>query len=262
MPRHHGIYSSAELYDVAFSFKEVPRECDFLAAVFERHAGRSATSILELCAGPARNAIELGRRGLRVHALDLCAGMVEHGSALAREAGVALDYRRGDMTDFALEESVDLVAILMDSTSYLLDNEAVLRNLSCVAGALVDGGLYVLEMSHPRTVFDREVHGGVTWTAERDDLRVTVTWGVEGEPFDPTTQVSEVTARMRWERGEERGELVEVAPQRCFTANELRALVTASGRFEWVEAFGALDLDVPFTNEERAWRMVPVLRRR
>jgi hypothetical protein len=53
----------------------------------------------------------------------------------------------------------------------------------------------------------------------------------------------------------------EVTPQRTFTAIEFRALTPASGRFECVAEFGALDGSIPFRNNASATRMVPVLRR-
>lgn len=262
MSAHRRVYSQSELYDVAFSFKNVPAECAFLAEVFQRFAGRPATSFLEICAGPATNAIEMARRGWRAHALDLSAEMVEYGSGLAARAGVELDYRRGDITDFTLETPVDLVAILMDSTSYLLDHEAVLRNFDCVADALVAGGIYVLEMSHPRYVFASGKAMGTDWKMERDGLEVFFSWSAEGDQFDPIDQITQTTVKVSWQRGEERGEFTEVAPQRCFTSNEMRALVAASGRFEWVGEFGALDVGIPFSNEKESWRMVPILRKR
>jgi len=262
MPDHARVYSHCELYDVAFSFKDVPAECSFLAEVFQRFAGRPVTSFLELCAGPGTNAIEMARRGYRAHALDLSAEMVEYGSKLAARAGVELDYRRGDITAFMLESPVDCIAILMDSTSYLLDNDAVLRNFDCVADALVAGGIYVLEMTHPRYVFASGKPMGTDWKMERDGLEVFFSWSAEGDQFDPITQITQTTVEVSWKRGEERGELTEVAPQRCFTSNEIRALVAAAGRFEWVGEFGALDVGIPFSNEEESWRMVPVLRKR
>jgi hypothetical protein len=66
---------------------------------------------------------------------------------------------------------------------------------------------------------------------------------------------------MRWQQGEDHGEITEVAPERRFVPNELRALVTASGRFEIVAELGALDPDLPVSNEKESWRFVPILRR-
>ena len=45
-------------------------------------------------------------------------------------------------------------------------------------------------------------------------------------------------------------------------AEEVQALVEASGRFELVALLGALDIDLPLDDEKHSWRMIPVLRKR
>ena len=50
--------------------------------------------------------------------------------------------------------------------------------------------------------------------------------------------------------------------QRRFTANEFDALIRAHGGFDIVEWLGSLAPAVPFNNDAKAWRMVPVLRKR
>ena len=261
-PHHEALYQHARCYDVAFSFRDVPAECDTLAALFARHAGGTVGSMLELAAGPGRHAREFARRGATATALDAVPAMCDYALQRAIEEGVALQTLVADMSDFRLPQPVQLAALLMDSASYLLDNDTTLRHLRCVAANLVDGGLYVLEMCHPRDAFAVGTPSTqTTWTREVDGLRVETQWGAEGDVFDPITQIEEVTATMRWTGPDGSGELVERARQRRCTANEFDALVRASGCFEIVEWLGSLAPPVPFDNQKAAWRMVPVLRR-
>jgi hypothetical protein len=95
----------------------------------------------------------------------------------------------------------------------------------------------------------------------REGKRVRMTWGSPDDPFDPITQVTQTSTTLEWWEGANHGVIRDHGPQRCFTFNELDALARASGRFELVEVFGAMNSDVRFTNEKAAWRMVPVLRR-
>jgi SAM-dependent methyltransferase len=219
-------------------------------------------AVLELAAGPARHAREFARRGALATALDAVPAMNTYALAQAQADGVALHTVCADMTDFRLDQRFDLAVLLMDSASYLLDNDAVLRHLRCVAGHLADGGLYVLEMGHPRDAFG--VGAGSThtsWTAESRGLRVSTRWGHDDDPFDPIAQIDEVRVHLQWSGPDGDGELTDTARQRRFTANEFDALVRASGCFETVARYGALDVAVPFDNAAAAWRMVPVLRR-
>jgi hypothetical protein len=262
-PHHRRSYEQARLYDLAFGFRNVPAECDALAEMAARHGCGPVSAVLELAAGPARHAREFARRGARALALDAVPAMNHYAQAGALAEGVALQTVCADMVDFRLEQRFDLALLLMDSASYLLDNDAVLRHLACVADHLVDGGLYVLEMCHPRDIFRVDAASTQTsWTAEFDGLRVDTQWGHDGDSFDPITQIDQVSVTMRWSGPNGSGELTETAPQRRFTSNEFDALVRASGRFDCVACFGSLDTGVPFDKQRAAWRMVPGLRKR
>jgi SAM-dependent methyltransferase len=258
---HHKVYGKAELYDIAFGFRDVPAECDALLEIASRPTGRPARSFLELAAGPAAHAREMASRGLRSVAVDLSPEMVQLGRRLASEALVEFQYLEADMTAFDVDEPVDMAAILMDSLGVLLDNDAVLTHLRCVADALVPGGIYVLELGHPRDAFGVGSSTDNDWVMERDGTTVRMTWGREGDPFDPIRQIDEVTVTVRWQGPEGDGELTEVAAEHRIVPNQLRALVAASGRFEIMAELGALNADLPLSNDTESWRFVPVLRR-
>jgi SAM-dependent methyltransferase len=261
-PSHRHIYQHARAYDVAFGFRDISAECNTLTALSLRHARRSVTAVLELAAGPARHARDFARRGVVATALDSMPSMREYALERAARDGVGIEAVCTDMCGFQLTQRFDLAILLMDSSSYLLDNEAVLRHLGCVSRHLIEGGLYVLEMSHPRDVFGTGTSTASKWTAEEDGLRVETQWGADGDTFDPIKQVDEVTVTMAWSGPSGSGQLVEGAHQRRFTANEIDALVRADGNFDIVEWLGSLETDIPFGNEPSASRMVPVLRKK
>lgn len=88
-----------------------------------------------------------------------------------------------------------------------------------------------------------------------------VTWGQPDDRLDPISQIRDVTVEIRVEDEEGTRTWWESSPQRVFTANEVDALVRASGRFRVVATYGALATDVPFDDAPAAWRMVPVLQK-
>ena len=259
---HHRVYSAAQCYDVAFGFRDIAAECDTLARLAMRHGAGAPRAVLELAAGPARHAREWARRGVAATALDASPAMCEYALACAARDGVALQAVVADMVDFALDSRFDLAVMPMDSSSYLLSNNAILSHLDCVARHLLDGGLYVLEMTHPRSTFGVGSTTEYEWIAEADGLRVHTCWGAVGDAFDPVTQIDEVTVTMTWSAPGGQGRLVERARQRRITANEVDALVRADGQFEIIEWLGSLAKATPFSNDPSAPFMVPVLRKR
>lgn len=253
---HDRLYQQAESYDIAFDFKNVKAECDFLLSLKPQ-----TKSFLELAAGPALHVIEMAKRKIGSTALDLSPSMVQYGLQKAKQNKVQIEYICGNMIDFSLVTKFDLVATLMDSISYVYTNDDVITHLKSVANCLNKNGLYVLEMIHPRDVFGLVHSTKTSWEMERDGKKVKVKWGKSSDFFDPITQIINTSVSLEYSYGQEHTLIEDLASQRKFTFNEFDALVKASGCFELIQIYGAMDASIPFNNEEKAWRMVPVLRK-
>ncbi len=195
---HTQFYSKAKYYDVAFNFKEVATENQTIIDVFRKHNKVEPKSFLDIAAGPATNAIEMAKRGISSFAIDYSLEMVAYGIESAKSAGVSLNYTRGDMRNFDMLQKVDLAAIFMDSTSYLITNDDVISHLRSVARSLNESGLYILEMSHPRDVFSVGKSASTEWDCEENDIKVSVKWGDETDVFDPITQTTNITAKLQY----------------------------------------------------------------
>jgi SAM-dependent methyltransferase len=260
---HSKFYQKAKLYDIAFDFKDIQAECEFLYNLPKKLAqGNSINSFLECGAGPSLHTIEMARRGIKSIALDISPEMVEYGKDKALKESVTIEYRCGNMIDFLLDQKVDLVATLMDSISYIYTNDEFVKHLKTIAGCLNKNGLYILEMLHPRDLFGVGKSTETNWEMERDKTKVRVRWGKPEDFFDPITQITQTSVSLEyWDNGE-KGAIDDLAPQRKYTYNELIALVKLSECFEMIAIYGAMDFNVPFDNNEKAWRMVPVLRKK
>ncbi len=258
---HESFYSQAELYDIAFSFKKYSAECDFMLAQFKKLIGRDASSWLELAAGPARHSLEMSKRGIEAHALDLSQAMVDFGTKLAKESDVALEYSQGDMCDFKLAERIDIAGLMIDSMSYVLTNESLYQHFDCVANALNDHGLYIIEMTHPKDVFGLEQTAKTEWEIEKNGTTVRTQWGDKSDTFDAVTQITDVTVRISSETAGQKTEFVDHAKQRSYTCTEFQALILASGRFELIAQYGAMNPAIDL-HHKKAWRMISILRKK
>ena len=171
----------------------------------------------------------------------------------------AVNPRWGRALPTALIVNAAMISVEM---ACLLHNTAIVRHLDCVARHSVDGGIYLLEMTHPRSNFGVGSATESEWTAEADGLRKHTCCGAAGDSFEAVTQIDEVTVTMTWSGPSGQRPLVERARRRRITANEVDALVRADGQFEIIEPLGSLAQATPFTNELSAPFMVPVLRKR
>lgn len=259
---HEDFYSFAKYYDIAFDFKDIPKECDFLKSLFLKHLNRPPTSFIEFGAGPALHCLEMAKDLKSVTAVDLSQDMVDYALSKAEAAKVSITAVCADMVSFKTPQTYDMAALFMDSTAYLLTNAQVIEHLRAVAASLNPGGLYVLEMNHPKSVFNVSKATVNDWEMEKDGIKVKIKWGDPHDKFDPITQITEVSVTLEYKDGDKKGVMQDRSPQRCFTATEFAALVSASGVFDIVDYYGGMSLDLPFNNEERSWRMVPVLRKK
>ena len=255
-------YSIPHLYDIAFDFRDIPGECDFLLAVAEKHLSRKVTSATELACGPGWHAREMACRGIESTGLDLEPAMIEHARQYAKAESVSATFVVGDMKSFSLGKPVDLAYVLIASFAHLLTNDDIIAHFNAVADSLSDGGIYIISTAHPRDFYgDRSSDLPTQWTNTRGDLTVTTEWGSAEDSFDPITEIDSVTITfdVTGPQGRERHQSKEQL--RRMSYQTFKALVALSGRFGLVEAYGDFDLATPFTNDPSSGRFIPVLKK-
>jgi SAM-dependent methyltransferase len=268
-------YREARAYDIAFADRDFADECDFLiwclqnlGCVDAQHA--QARSFLEVACGPARHAREIARRGWRAVGLDLSQDMLDYALDGALSEGVVIETACADMTDFELAQPVALATNLMESLSHLTTNEQVVAHLRAIARNLLPGGIFVIEMAHPDTIWRDSLPN--TWTSTSSQApyfagipytEVDVLFGSADDPFDWISQQWLVTTRLIIrENGQPQREIEHHYPHRWYLAQELRALIDLSGAFEQTWWFGnMLQPPPPLDSTPVSERMVVVLRK-
>lgn len=253
-----GIYDDPWAYELACSFRDVAAEVDVLLGWCAELGARPA-SVLELAAGPAEHAREFARRGLAATALDLNPAMC----AYAARAGARIEVVQDDMTRFDLGRRFDLVVTMLDSTSHLMTLDAFVAHLRRVAAHLPPGGLYVLEMSHPRDRLGDDPSVSTGWTVERGGVRASVRWGEPSDRLDPVTQIADDHVTMTITGGGGTRVIRDVVPYRFWTATELDAAIRLAGGLGVAARYGGFGIgeDAVALTAPEAWRMITILRR-
>jgi SAM-dependent methyltransferase len=116
-------------------------ELDFLRDQFGIAPGKQ---VLDIACGAGRHAVALAERGYAVTGLDISAQFLSEAGRFARERGVSVDWRLGDMRRLAFDRQFDAAVCLGNSFGYLsrVDTRHFLRQLSA---ALCEGAKFVLE---------------------------------------------------------------------------------------------------------------------
>lgn len=185
------------------------------------------TQILDLCCGMGRHSLELARRGFKVTGVDRTAAYLDRASKEAEKEGLAIEFVRDDMRQFARPEAYGVVINLFTSFGYFENPAEDRRVLSNMAKSLAKGGRLVMEMMGKEILArifrerDWREEGGVIWLEER---KVSKDW-------------SWIDCRWIMLRGTKRHEFR--ISHRLYSAAELSALLRECG-FKQVEIHGNL----------------------
>jgi len=138
------LYDYPEYYEVAFSFRDIPRETAFLDECISRFSTIPVDRILEVACGTAPHAIELVKRGYSYCGLDVNRYMLDHARYKLRDIAKQAQLVLGDMVDFEIKGKVDFAYVMLGSL-YLSSSRETDSHFDSVARALNPGGLYLLD---------------------------------------------------------------------------------------------------------------------
>ncbi len=224
-------YSDARLYDLMFPGSEPA--IDFYRAKSDRQGG----SVLELGCGTGNKLIPIASDGHPCVGLDLSADMLAEAQRKADERGVAVEWVQGDMRDFDLGRTFDLVFITANSLLHLHEAVDLVSCLRSVRKHLAPGAKFVFDVFNPSVRFLADADG-VRRTREAlsfvDPDRGNVSVDV-AETYDAAAQVTRGT----WHLSTDSEPDFVVVPLeiRSIFPQELQLLLSLGG-LRLVERFG------------------------
>jgi SAM-dependent methyltransferase len=228
-------YEAPRWYDAIFDVGTAT-EADFLEGAFARHGTarvRGARRVLEPACGSGRLVVELARRGWQVTGFDASRAMLDFAAERLTAEGLSARLLEARLESFRLPPRFHLAHCLVSTFKYLLSEEHAVAHLNGVAGALVQGGIYVLgfHLSDYR-------HGGIErerWTAQSHGADVTCT--IQGWPPDRRRRREKVRSRLRVVRGGEEQRFETSWDFRTYDAAQVRRLLAAVPELEHVATY-------------------------
>jgi SAM-dependent methyltransferase len=260
MAEHHELYQRAFYYDIAMR-RDIEAEIDFILAVYSHYTGQAMRSVLDLACGPGYHARAFARRGLQSAGLDLRPEMIRFAADRAAEDGVQVSWLAADMRCFKLEKPVDMAIIMFDSIDALVLNEDLVQHLGSVADNLTSGGLYLVDITHPREV-DYDHYGDFTYGGERDGIRVEILWGTNGPASDLVSGIVETEIEIHIDDHGRQFVIKDYAKERMLFPQEIVLLAELSGKMKVVGWHGDYDITQPLDYSAKSRRMIAVLQKK
>jgi len=109
---------------------------------------KKGASLLDLCCGPGRHAVEFAKKGLTVTGYDFSGEYLKEAAARAKKHKVRLRLLRGDMRSLKFKDEFDAAVNLFTSFGYFRKFSDDLKTLKGAARALKPGGLLLIDLVH------------------------------------------------------------------------------------------------------------------
>ncbi|MDP6446551.1 MAG: class I SAM-dependent methyltransferase [Pirellulaceae bacterium] len=251
-------YDAPQYWDLAFC-SETPQEADFIEAACAKYAEHPVHTLLEPGCGGGRLVLEMAKRGYDVTGFDLNEPAIAYVKRRLRRRRLDANVYLQDMTDFDLPAPVDAAFNLMNTFRHLLDEQSALKHLAAVARNVKPGGVFLLGFHLLPPDADLEDREG--WSERQGATRVRMTLKVLST--DRQTRLERIRFRMHVRTSRTAREYVSEYPLRIYTADQVRALLSAATQWELCDVFDFwYDIDEPLTLSDEMGDTVFVLRRR
>ena len=248
------VYDYPEYYEIAFAFRDLPREVDFFEALIRQHSKVPVTRVLELASGIAPHLAEWHKRRYAYTGLDVNATMRRFARDRGKAIGAKVTVLRGDVRRLDLGDRRFDFAYVQLGSLYVESNQQFVHHLGALARALPPGALYVLDgVVQFRLVGERRQR----WTMRRRGVVVKTTYDpVVLDAFEQ--RIDEHLTLVVNDHGT-RHTIEGHSARKLIYPQELVALLDQQREFELVGWYNNFALQQP--KDEKGRRQV-VLRRR
>lgn len=196
------------------------QEVEGLTALLAQHGAPGDAEILDLACGYGRIALPLALAGYRVTGFDLSPTLLQRGEQAAFEAGLPVEFHRGDMRRLPEQWTgrFDAVVNVFTAFGYFEAPEDNQQVLASIARVLKPGGLFIIDVSHRDHAMAN--YQETDWFEVNDLLVCT------SRQFDPISGMN--TEVMLWtdDSGERHSVFFKV---HVYTATELTQMLRQAG---------------------------------
>jgi len=209
--------------------KEAPGE----ARIIEAAMGMTASgTYLDLCCGEGRHAVLLGERGYRIVAMDLSSTLLQAGERSAARAGAPVEWVRADSRSIPFRRRFAGIYCWFTTFGYFQERSDDRKVLSEAAGALLEGGVFLLEVLNREFLLlnrfeEKRIDGEGCYLISRME-------------FSPAASIATTRKVIHFPRGATRRYRLTV---RIYSREQLRKMIGAAGfrRIEFLDRIGSAE---------------------
>ena len=231
-------------------WEEAPTVADYVTKI----AGvKKGDSVLDAACGVGRIAVELAALGMDVTGVDITKPVLEAAAQSAEDEGVSLTLLNQDLRTFTSEKKFDCVINLYTSFGYCNTEEEDMMILRNIAGALKQGGTFIMECTSRETAVMYFTKGE---EFDRTGFHVKTEFSVEGawEGLRSKWTLIPIQAVDENSSSTTPGIITHTYTQRLYSAPDLCKKMLSCG-FSSATAYGDFDLS-PYDQNARTMIIV------
>ena len=210
------VYSAVELYERAFSYRDISKEVKFLLKTYGQFRKRKQPdSAIEIACGPAAHAIEMRRFISNVHALDNSPEMLSLASDRAKTANLPIHIHLEDMRFFELKQPIDLAFCMLDSLSHIHTKKDMVQHLRTIERITSIDGMYIIEFAKPH-------QSSKSWRITDNDSVLHVQWGNKNDSFDLENKLIKTNIKIELQTKNQKEIIQDVLTLREWTLEDIQ----------------------------------------
>lgn len=256
------IYNYPEIYDIAFNYRDIFQECDFIEKKINLFLRTENLSILDIACGTASHVVELLTRGYDVDGFDISSKMIDYAKTKIENKGFSSNLWIDNMASFKTEKKYGVAINILTGFNYLLTNNHVLSHLKSISEALEHGGVYIIELNHPREFIVNKPSKTNAWLESDGKVEVEIDWDNGRSSVDIITHQITSSPIIKVKEGSNSFVINMKDKYRIFLYQEMLLLIAQSEVFETIGTYGSFRLENEFNDSKDSWRMIFALRRK
>lgn len=241
----------SKYYNLLYKDKDYKTETDYIDKLLKRYTLNS-NYLLDIGCGTGKHAALMSDKGYKVYGIDLSETMLSEAND---SFGKKISFSKGDIRDFKLDKSFDVITSLFHVMSYQTKNDDLYNSFDSVYNHLNENGYFIFDCwygpgvlnDHPKVKVKRMSNDDV------DVVRI-------AEPlFHPNESIVDVNFDITIKKKSDQSSinLTELHPMRYLFKNEIEMLCDIY-KFKFIDYFAWLTFEKP---SEKDWYVVFVLQK-